>query len=91
MVTITIRGWHGYLSAKKAELMNVIAKEITPNFEWEYEGDIGSFSQQWKLPFLAYPFYKDENKNYVRRIHSDKPNPTYWTIYITDYPNFQTR
>lgn len=54
-MAIIIRGYHRSLPPKMAKELDAIAMPIQLNYEWEFEGSIGDFSEQWKKPFLAYP------------------------------------
>lgn len=76
-MTIRVKGWHGRLSPDFAKKMDEIAIPIQTDYEWEFEGSVGDFADQWRDKFMALFCPSIGTANY--------------DIYITQHSNFGQR
>ena len=74
-MAIQILDYHGRLPETLSKKMDKIAMPIVPSKEWEFEGSVGDFAEQWGEKFLCYQNKGDGVK----------------TIFVTQYNSFSAR
>ena len=79
-MALIVKGWHGKLSPNFAKKMDGIAIPIQKDYEWEFEGSVGDFADQWQDKFMALMAFCPSP--------GDKVD---YDIYITQFSNFGQR
>jgi hypothetical protein len=77
---ITVKSYHGKLPSNLASEMDKIALPIQPGTEWEFEGSVGDFANQWGKNFLAMP-----------EVPATKNHYAHYQIFVTQHSSFGMR